>query len=286
MAGRKRSSLTGSDEARELAQRLRDLRDESGLTLRAMAAKSGYSQSALSLAESGRKAPTWNVTATFVQTCGDDPGKWRQLWEITQTPVRAPLPPGGAIATGQATHPGALTQLPATSFPQKRARWQRSAILGTAGLLLTLAAAAAVISQTVTGSRHATPAASPGTVSAARDGTDPYVDGCKANEKQLDWQPVYRKNGSPFGTLILMFSPACQAAWGYLNGPNTTAWTSHIIAHRIPGPASAPAHFSGNAALGSWGNVLSTRTGCVYIEAFITDRRGEGPHARTACFQP
>ena len=28
------------------------------------------------------------------------------------------------------------------------------------------------------------------------------------------------------------------------------------------------------------------RDGCVYVEAYITDRHGNGPHAKTACLQP
>ncbi|MGW1564678.1 DUF2690 domain-containing protein [Streptomyces sp. NPDC002144] len=132
---------------------------------------------------------------------------------------------------------------------------------------------------------HTSPAASARSI-AAHDDTDPYADGCKADEKQLDWQPVYRKSGVTFGTIILMYSPACRAAWGYLNAPNSTAWTIHIDTHRIPGRRAIRWQFSGDVALGSWGNVLSTLHGCVYAEAYVVQGGVEGPHARTACIQP
>jgi hypothetical protein len=64
------------------------------------------------------------------------------------------------------------------------------------------------------------------------------------------------------------------------------AWTIYINAFRIPGPGAARWHFSGDMPYGSWGNVLSTRPGCVYAEAYVADKTGEGPHARTACIKP
>jgi transcriptional regulator with XRE-family HTH domain len=322
MAGRKRSELSGTGAQAELARRLRAARDGSGLTLRQLAAKSGYSQAALSSAESGRRTPSWEVTAAFAQSCGSDPATWRQLWEMASRPA----PTGGHAGSGAGTHPTARgtteppsralpaddsTPAPAPSLhpsntpqdtrtdrprpadtapqtadsarPRPRAGLAAAvtaALLAGAGVGAWALADRAHPAQTV-----AATTSTPALANPARDGTDPYDDRCKADEKQLDWQPVSYPDGRPFGTLILMYSLVCQAAWGYLNGPNTTAWTTHIIARRVPGGAAAPSQFNGNAPYGSWGNVLSTRTGCVYIEAYITDNHGEGPHARTACIQ-
>jgi hypothetical protein len=155
-------------------------------------------------------------------------------------------------------------------------------------MLLSLTA---ILMAYVASSRPADPARATAPVSQqaktiAQDETDPIDDGCRTDSRRLDSVPVSRSDGSRFGTLVLMFSPACQAAWGYLDGPNDSRWTTHIVAHRLPGTAEAPSQFSGSAAYGSWGNVLSTRPGCVYIEAFVVDAGTAGPHARTACFQP
>jgi transcriptional regulator with XRE-family HTH domain len=50
------------------------------MTLRQVAARSGYSPATLSMAESGRRFPSWEVLEAFVQSCGADPGEWRPLW--------------------------------------------------------------------------------------------------------------------------------------------------------------------------------------------------------------
>lgn len=340
MAGRKRAEMTATGLSAELALRLRALRDESRLTLRQLAAKSGFSPSALSLAESGRAVPSWDLVAAFVQSCGQDPARWRQLWEVAQehsaqsliepdaiadqdepvTPqparsTRPAAPPqpadaedeGEVVGTAQPIpeDPAATDQTPdRPSAPALRSPLRRPALLAIAGTIAAAVAVGAILLMVRTSPPAGTgasananatkqptaPARSPlaaaPVVTAAKDGTDPYDDHCKADEKELDWQPVFRPDHSAFGTILLMYSPACQAAWGYLDGPNTTAWTSHIVAHRVPGDATAPSQFGGDAAYGSWGNVLSTRTGCVYIESYVVGSPGEGPHAKTACIQP
>src|SRR5450756_3197676 len=80
MSGRRRSPLIGSGFLIELAQRLRDLRDARGLTLRQLAAKSGYSSGARSRAEAGRTVPSGELVTAFVQACGEDPLRWRHAW--------------------------------------------------------------------------------------------------------------------------------------------------------------------------------------------------------------
>jgi transcriptional regulator with XRE-family HTH domain len=300
VAGRKRSELSGSGAQADLARRLRALRDESGLTLRQAAVKSGYSQAALSGAESGRRVPSWEVTEAFVQVCGGNPLTWRQLWEFASGAEERGLPGGEEEIQdepGHAHHACTCAAAPhdepppaaSDAAPPRRA--PRPAVLAITGAALALCAAAALggwaLADRSNSASRPSSASSPVGGIAARDGTDPYDDRCKADEKELDWAPVSRADGSNFGNILLMYSPNCEAAWGYLNGPNTTAWTSHIVAHRIPGSAAAASEFNGNAKYGSWGNVLSTHTGCVYIEAYITDSKGaEGPHARTACMQP
>lgn len=313
MAGRKRAEVAATGLSAELALRLRALRDESGLTLRQLAAKSGFSPSALSLAESGRAVPSWDVVAAFVQACGEDPARWRQLWEIAQEHGARPVAdpdaatdrdtaaapqPGGdeVVGTAQARpeQPDATSQATDGPLaPAPRGSRRRAAILAAGAVAVAAAVGVSLlVTQTSSGGTGKQPATAPRSlvaaplVAPAKDGTDPYDDRCKADEKQLDWQPVFRPDHSTFGAILLMYSPACQAAWGYLNGPNTTAWTTHIIAYRVPGNATAPSQFDGDAAYGSWGNVLSTRTGCVYIEAYVVGSPGEGARAKTACIQP
>ncbi len=52
------------------------------MTLRDLAERSGYSISTLSMAEGGRRRPSWEVTETFAQACGEtDLGRWRTWWD-------------------------------------------------------------------------------------------------------------------------------------------------------------------------------------------------------------
>src|SRR5579859_7871499 len=92
MAGRKRSALVATGARGELAQALRQLRDERGMTLRQVAARSGYSAAALSMAESGRRLPSWEALTAFVESCGADPAQWRPLWQSAARSGADPVP--------------------------------------------------------------------------------------------------------------------------------------------------------------------------------------------------
>jgi transcriptional regulator with XRE-family HTH domain len=89
MPGRNRVELSGTGAVRDLARRLRELRDAKGWTLRQLAARSGYSISGLSAAERGRRAPSWDLTEAFVASLGENPPHWRQLWELAAASGRA-----------------------------------------------------------------------------------------------------------------------------------------------------------------------------------------------------
>ncbi|MGW2938335.1 DUF2690 domain-containing protein [Streptomyces sp. NPDC001156] len=138
-------------------------------------------------------------------------------------------------------------------------------------LVATAAAAALVAAAWATVLAASDPAAPSRTVAKAlpaRDGTDPYDDGCRADAKQLDWQPVQWPDGRTYGSVLLMYSPACRAAWGYLQGPESRTWTTHIDAHRDPDRASAPSQYSGDQTLpGSWA------TSCPLVPGVCTWRR-------------
>lgn len=64
----------------EFAAGLRRIRKDAGLTYRELSRLAHTSASALSQAASGQKAPSWEITAAFVQACGGDLDAWRTLW--------------------------------------------------------------------------------------------------------------------------------------------------------------------------------------------------------------
>lgn len=208
--------------------------------------------------------------------------------------VSGPVPANGSpVADGTA---GAAGRVPGAGesdvlespprYPRRGWRWPlrtRHPVLWGAGTL----AAISIVSMYLLRPFAAAPgrAANPApTVSAARDNTDPYADRCTTDRKAIDWEPVYWPSRKLFGSLVLYYSPACQAAWGYLYAPNSSKWTIHIIPDRPSDHLSIPWQFSGNTESGSWSNVLSTRRGCVYVEAFVSTRTGTGPRAISPCF--
>jgi transcriptional regulator with XRE-family HTH domain len=80
--GRPEKVLDPRDPVQAFAQRLRDLRRESGgSTYAELAGRSHYSAATLSEAARGTALPTWAVTAGYVQACGGDPDQWRSAWE-------------------------------------------------------------------------------------------------------------------------------------------------------------------------------------------------------------
>jgi WD40 repeat protein len=83
-----------ADVAQEFAVRLRVLRQQAGrITYRELAARTGYSQTALSEAAGGRQFPSLPVTLAYVQACGGDRQEWEARWrgvnELLATRARA-----------------------------------------------------------------------------------------------------------------------------------------------------------------------------------------------------
>ena len=176
MAGRKRNDLSGTGAQGDLARRLRVLRDESGLTFRQLAAKSGYSQATLSSAEAGRRPPSWEVTEAFVQSCGDDPRQWRQLWELATTrPATLPaeettvLPAEEGDPGAPAPNPPAVGPEPLTSVSVVTARlkFRRVRLIVAAALILIAVIGVIIARLAANPAAPSTPAASLSMAAAA-----------------------------------------------------------------------------------------------------------------------
>jgi hypothetical protein len=125
---------------------------------------------------------------------------------------------------------------------------------------------------------------------AVHDGQDPYVHGCKNDEMELERRPISWPDGRPYGDVVLFFSAACQGVWGYVYGPNSPDWRVYIAARRSNGNGLAISTFQGTARPNSWGNALSSRYGCVFVEAWIgtgpVSHPIDGPIAATSCWEP
>ena len=101
----RREALLPAGPLGEFAKALRDLRAGApgAPTYRELAERARYSRTALSDAASGRRLPSWDVTAAFVTACGADPQEWRPRWEQLDTELRvgaatSPAPQESATA--------------------------------------------------------------------------------------------------------------------------------------------------------------------------------------------
>jgi hypothetical protein len=79
---------------REFALKLRELRDNApgAPTYRELARRAHYSSSVLSVAASGQRLPTWDVTSAFVTACGGDVDEWRERWSRLRAELQAASP--------------------------------------------------------------------------------------------------------------------------------------------------------------------------------------------------
>lgn len=88
--GRRKKALDESAPYRGLAQWLRMIRDEAGLTYRQMAervAHTGYSAVTLSRADNGDFVPKWEVTEAYAAACGVARAQARRMWEQAARPA-------------------------------------------------------------------------------------------------------------------------------------------------------------------------------------------------------
>jgi hypothetical protein len=296
MAGRERAAVVGNGIAAELALRLRGIRDDSGLNLRQLADRTGYSTAVLSTAESGRRTPSWEVIAAFVTACGGRGGEWRQLWELAAGHWLLPDPMPGLRADTPSGKPAALSGLvvelgtdggdstdskaPAqASGPRTRLTSRRRTTAIAVGLVV-IASTGAALYEATSNHQHASSAAA-----RLMDGKDPLAAGCRPDALAVSSAKMSFPDAKPYGTLVLMYSASCQAAWGSVSGTNSHKWAVHIEAVRPTDRTSVPSVSQQDAKPGSWGNMASTQPGCVLAEAWITENGRDSLHARTSCVQ-
>ncbi|MFI6317760.1 helix-turn-helix domain-containing protein [Nonomuraea sp. NPDC050556] len=77
--GRPETVISDRGLTGQFAAKLRELRLRAGLTYRQLSERTGYSQSVLSEAASGRKLPTWQVTYAYVEACNGEVSQFRNL---------------------------------------------------------------------------------------------------------------------------------------------------------------------------------------------------------------
>lgn len=127
----------------EFARELRRLRESAGNpTLAPLARRTGYSDTTLSAAMSGRGRPSLDVTLALVTALGGDVVAWEARWWTLPGPASAPAATlTAAPADGEeAPQPVAVADLPTDAAPPPRSR--RPLVLAAAGAVAAAAVAA------------------------------------------------------------------------------------------------------------------------------------------------
>ncbi|GAA1382820.1 hypothetical protein GCM10009639_02350 [Kitasatospora putterlickiae] len=272
------------------AERLQDTRETSGLTLRQLSRRSGFSPATLSTAESGRRLPSWDVTAAFVAGCGEtDTGRWRGLWEAAREEAAGA---GAPPSAGEAEQADGRTPGPDGPNTDRTADGPPAgtdadpAVTPRRGLLRRTwpMAVVALISSAATalGLLLATPADK--SLPAAQDGSDPKPYDCPADATNLDQVPVVlpqetvidgrvQPSGTVLGTVTLRHSARCGGAWSRFD-PDGTVFTQPnqgtVTTRAVRTSDGTYTQFHLGHIDQSYADLLLTGIGCVEAHATVT----------------
>ncbi|WP_394365545.1 helix-turn-helix domain-containing protein [Streptomyces sasae] len=289
-----------------------------------MAARTHYSASVLSRAARGCQLPSLAVVKAFAEACGADPGPYEQRWqqarkalhadepvnerEVTPTRTRPavedalPLAFAAMADSGSAAHADSGNAPDSSAEPTAAApgRWRsrRRFLVGTGIAALTAGcfATAFAIGSQQTGStaaphgwraanQHVTDRQMPSGGHQDMDGDDPRARGCDADVSTVTAVPLDLPGGARFGDLRLRRSNSCGTVWASAYYSNPSLYTVRLAAHRPADGAEVHSEWSNNTPPGSYGDMLSIATGCVWIESVVVTPKGTGPTARTPCLQ-
>jgi hypothetical protein len=115
------------------------------------------------------------------------------------------------------------------------------------------------------------------------DGDDPRARGCDLDATAPVSVPPFLPGDVAFGELRLRSSAQCGTVWGSALYSNPQMYTVYIRARRPNDGAEVQSQWGNNTPPGSYGDMLSTASGCVIVEAWVVTPHDTGPHAITPC---
>ena len=311
--GRPERPLGQEGPVAQFAAELRALRVAAGNpNYRVLARRTNYSTTTLSDAAGGRRLPSLAVALAFAQACGGDRADWTTRWHLASqesgtsedTGQDRPDDAGPTDAvhdTGDRTGPGHDQHQP-NEMAGRPARGGRGRLLALLVAVWALGAATGGVAAHLAWPRSTTrapmtPAAPPAATHTLTekapdpanpgDAMDPIRADCGSPDVvatviTLAVVPVLLPDGTAFGELRLRNSPRCQTSWGVVYGPSGPTRKVTITATRPADGITVPDTFAGTSPY-SYGLMLSTRPGCVSIQAFVDTEQGKGPTATTTC---
>lgn len=321
MGRRERTVDPAAGPVQAFAYELREMRRAVGSpSYRELAGRAHFSSTSLSVAASGTRMPSLEVTLGYVRACGGDVQEWEQRWRKASGQANRDDGADGGPVPGTVTFTAPASQSPQTAAVPDRAsrclpgpfgriggslRLQGIAALAIIGLI-----AFAAVGFTATqgggkpGSGQRPPTAQAVAATGSRspngtplsDGLDPKQAGCDRDAIDLDSHafslaaPVtvnghHLRAGAVIGYISLRYSPACRAAWARLDpAPDIDtprAGTVDLYTLR-PTDGSRTAFHLGHLEE-AYDDMLLTGTGCVQAGGAINLAAGPVTTALSSC---
>lgn len=204
----------GGVENSRLAERMRELRSRTGLTLAGLAGRTPYSKSSWERYLNAKKLPPRGAVEALCLLAGEPPERLLALWELADAAWSGRGRPGGERAAASSPRAGRSPQ-PSPRLPQ----WVVAMTAGAgAGLVAVVVALAFWAGEgTVGGGRQEGAGPAPSEVTGCRakgcDGKDPESMYCELPD--LVETPVER-TAARGQHVQIRYGKACGAAWGRL----------------------------------------------------------------------
>jgi transcriptional regulator with XRE-family HTH domain len=267
---------------------LRRIRQSRGLSQRTMARMIGLSaHSAVADYEAGRRLPHGDILRAYETALELPPGSLCGMRDRVLDHQATQAYHASVQATRTAPAPARERKAPRPDLLAARAL-----VLAAVAILLSGSASTslrgvdptwAALTQHVTdrADRPAAPANAPENM----DGDDPRARDCVADAMVRQEVPLLLPGGAVFGSLRLRHSARCGTSWGSAHYSNPNMYTITIVAHRPRDAAAVRSEWSNNTPPGSYGDMLSTAPGCVWVEAWTSTPQGTSGTARTGCLR-
>jgi hypothetical protein len=305
VVGRPEKSLDPTaGSVQQFAAELREVRELAGRpTYRQLAAQAHYSSTVLSRAAAGKDLPSLAVTLAFVEACGGDCEAWTGRWQAARDACAAA---GTADAASlDASEPGceeiASPPVPPVGRARRRhvPRWAHGRRAIVAAVAAVSLAAAGVTYWSVSGqpgpgldptwrwnTQNVGSPAGGDAPPEPMDGDDPRARDCSFDATVLQTVPFYLPGTrARFGTLRLRHSKRCGADWASAYYANPHLYTVTLFAHRPADGAEVQSSWSNYTPPGSYGDMLSTASGCVWVAVTVITPAGTSRPVRTSCLR-
>jgi transcriptional regulator with XRE-family HTH domain len=283
---------TGSPgESVPLGLELRKLRQVRGLSQSSTAGLLGLSsRSAIADYESGRRRPPNDILVAYERAFGLPPRCLQDL-RVSHLAERAEIDYQDAITRAARREPArdaSPDEAPEPAVGKHRRLWLRPVIGLTAIALIAVSGDAHARNKSsldptwTENNQHVSDRSERRSPTENMDGDDPRARDCFADATVVQAVPFRMPDDTP-GTLRLRHSNHCGASWASAYYSNPKLYTVRLAAYRPSDGAEVHSEWSNNTPPGSYGDMLSTATGCVWVEVSVVTRTGATRPVRTDC---